>query len=243
LTLGHGVWLTEADADLLAETGTCVCHNASSNMRLASGRAPCKHLLARGISVGIGIDEAGLNDDRDMLQEMRLVSHLHKDPGIRGAGLKAAEVFQMATENGAKTTPFAGRIGRLEAGMEADLVLHDWATLSRPYLDPSVGIVDAMIQRGRHGSVRSSMVGGHWIYRDGRFTGVDRGAILDALAEAMSGPISAIDSEKRRRGQELLPHLQELYSSGSWAAVTNGLDKEAIRRAWADVRSFANNED
>jgi 5-methylthioadenosine/S-adenosylhomocysteine deaminase len=243
LTLGHGVWLTEDDADLLAETGTCVCHNASSNMRLASGRAPCKHLLSRGIPVGLGIDEAGLNDDRDMLQEMRLVSHLHKDPGIRGAGLTAAQIFQMATESGARTTPFAGRIGRLEIGMEADLVLHDWATLSRPYLEPSVGIVDAMIQRGRHGSVRSAMVGGNWIYRDGSFTGVDRNAILDALAGAMARPISATDSEKRRRGLELLPHLQKLYDSGVWAGVTGSLDREARRRAWADVRSFADNED
>src|SRR5205823_4792640 len=37
LTIGHGVWLTDADIDLVASTGTIVCHNASSNLRLRSG--------------------------------------------------------------------------------------------------------------------------------------------------------------------------------------------------------------
>jgi 5-methylthioadenosine/S-adenosylhomocysteine deaminase len=39
LTLGHGVWLTEADLELVAQTGTMICHNASSNLRLRSGVA------------------------------------------------------------------------------------------------------------------------------------------------------------------------------------------------------------
>ena len=48
LTLGHGVWLTEDDIDLVVETGTMICHNASSNLRLRSGVAPLNHFLARG---------------------------------------------------------------------------------------------------------------------------------------------------------------------------------------------------
>ena len=46
------------------------CHNCSSNMRLRSGGAPLNKMLAEGIEVGIGIDEAGINDDRDMLQDL-----------------------------------------------------------------------------------------------------------------------------------------------------------------------------
>jgi 5-methylthioadenosine/S-adenosylhomocysteine deaminase len=54
----------------------------------------------------MGLDEAGLNDDRDMLQEMRLVLKLHLEPGIDNFVPAAAQVFQMATENGAHTTRF-----------------------------------------------------------------------------------------------------------------------------------------
>ena len=73
MTLGHGVWLNERGIQRLAETGTCVCHNCSSNFRLRSGVAALNELEANGINTAIGIDEAGINDDRDMLQEMRMV--------------------------------------------------------------------------------------------------------------------------------------------------------------------------
>src|SRR5499426_3161117 len=116
LTIGHGVWLTDADIDLVASTGTMVCHNASSNLRLRSGVGPLNHWTARGVRVAIGLDEAGLNDDRDMLQEMRLVLRLHRVPGMDDVVPTCPQVLKMATEDGAATTPYAGRIGTLEPG-------------------------------------------------------------------------------------------------------------------------------
>ena len=82
MTLGHGVWLSESDIHRLAETGTGVCHNCSSNFRLRSGVAALNVLEANGINTAIGMDEAGINDDRDMLQEMRLVLRAHRVPGM-----------------------------------------------------------------------------------------------------------------------------------------------------------------
>jgi cytosine/adenosine deaminase-related metal-dependent hydrolase len=40
LTIGHGVWMSDSDIDVCAAAGVRVCHNCSSNFRLASGRAP-----------------------------------------------------------------------------------------------------------------------------------------------------------------------------------------------------------
>jgi 5-methylthioadenosine/S-adenosylhomocysteine deaminase len=82
LTLGHGVWLNEADLDRIAATGTHICHNCSSNFRLRSGVAPLNAFEKRGINTAIGLDEAGINDDRDMLQEMRMVLRAHRVPGM-----------------------------------------------------------------------------------------------------------------------------------------------------------------
>ena len=66
----------------MAATGTNVCHNASSNLRLQSGIAPIGKILAAGVRVAMGSDEAGINDNKDLFQEMRMVLKLHRVPGI-----------------------------------------------------------------------------------------------------------------------------------------------------------------
>ncbi len=82
MTLGHGVWMTQEDIEICAGTGTCICHNCSSNFRLRSGVLPLMELQKLGMTVGMGMDEAGINDDRDMLQEMRLALTVHRVPGM-----------------------------------------------------------------------------------------------------------------------------------------------------------------
>jgi len=109
LTPSHRVWLNEADLDRIAATGTHICHNCSLNFRLRSGVAPLNAFEKRGINTAIGLDKAGINDDRDMLQEM-LRAHL-----VRGMAYEdvpsTGQVLRMATTGGAATTPFGSYIG------------------------------------------------------------------------------------------------------------------------------------
>src|SRR5881296_2005663 len=160
LTLGHGVWLSEADIELVADSGTRICHNASSNLRLRSGVGPLNHWAARGVRVGIGLDEAGIKDDRDMLQEMRLVLRLHRVPGMDDVVPTCHQVLRMATEDGAATTPYAGQIGTLEPGKAADLVVLSWQQIAAPYLSPDTSVVDAVVQRAKTSGMAMVMVAG-----------------------------------------------------------------------------------
>ncbi len=211
LTLGHGVWLTEADIELVADTGTMLCHNASSNLRLRSGVAPLNALLARGVRVAIGLDEAGINDDRDMLQEMRLVLRLHRVPGMDDAVPTSAQVLQMATEHGAQTTGFAGLIGTLEPGKAADLVLMPWPHLAYPYLDPTVSVVDAVLHRGKVSGVETVLVAGEVVLRDGQITRVNKAAVLEELATALRQPLSQEEAWRRQLASAVFPHVQRFY--------------------------------
>jgi cytosine/adenosine deaminase-related metal-dependent hydrolase len=213
MTLGHGVWMTEADIEAVAETGTRICHNASSNLRLRSGVAPLNAFERHGVRVAIGIDEAGINDDRDMLQEMRLVLKLHRTPGMDDDVPTSAQVFRMATEHGAATTAFAADIGVLAPGKAADMVLMDWRTIAYPYLtlDREISVLDAVLHRARAAGVRTVRVAGAPIYRDGRFTRVDKQAVLDELAALMARPLSAAEARNRALGRDLMPHVRRFY--------------------------------
>ena len=212
LTLGHGVWLSEEDIDLVAQTGTMICHNASSNLRLRSGVGPLNHWAARGVKVAMGLDEAGINDDRDMLQEMRLVLRLHRIPGMDDVVPTCPQVFRMATEDGAATTPYAGHIGTLEPGKAADLVLLSWPQIAYPYLDPDTSVVDAVVHRAKQSGVALVMVAGEVVLRDGRFTRIDKEAALAELAAALGAPLTEEEEARRKLSRAVFPVVKTFYN-------------------------------
>jgi 5-methylthioadenosine/S-adenosylhomocysteine deaminase len=213
LTLGHGVWLNEADLDRIAATGTHICHNCSSNFRLRSGLAPLNAFEKRGINTAIGLDEAGIDDDRDMLQEMRLVLRAHRVPGMDEEEVPSVgQVLRMATIGGALTTPFGGRIGTLAVGKAADLVLIDRDRIAYPYLDSETPLLDAVIQRAKSEAVDLVTVAGEVIYEGGRFTRVDREAALRELHQSLQRPLAADEIERRHLAKALLPHVRRFYA-------------------------------
>jgi 5-methylthioadenosine/S-adenosylhomocysteine deaminase len=211
MTLGHGVWVTAEDIEQVAATGTMICHNASSNLRLRSGVAPLNHWTARGVRVALGLDEAGLNDDRDMLQEMRVVLRLHRVPGMEEVVPTAPQVFQMATEHGAMTTGFAGMIGTLERGKAADLVLMKWPQIASPYLDAAVPALEAVVHRGKAAGVETVLVAGEPVLREGQFTRVNKAAVLEELAASLRVPWQPEEARRRRLSREILPYVKQFY--------------------------------
>jgi 5-methylthioadenosine/S-adenosylhomocysteine deaminase len=212
LTLGHGVWLNEHDIDQIAESGVCICHNCSSNFRLRSGIAPLNRFEAKAVNTAIGLDEAGINDDRDMLQEMRLVLRAHRIPGQEDEDVPGmGQVLRMATSGGAKTTPYGARIGTLEAGKLADLSLIDANSVTYPYLDPEMPLLDAIIQRAKASAVKLVMCDGEVILENGRFTRVDRDAALAELHLHLKAALSDDEVARRKLSKALMPHVRNFY--------------------------------
>jgi 5-methylthioadenosine/S-adenosylhomocysteine deaminase len=211
LTLGHGTWLDEADVRLAAENGVHICHNCSSNLRLRSGIAPWQAFAARGLNVALGIDEAGINDDRDMLQEMRLALHLHRTPGMGGTVPRPADVLAMATANGARTTPFGPSLGEIAPGKAADLVAIRWSSVAQPYLDSMLPPLAAILHRATTAAVDLVMVDGRVVVKDGEIAMLDRRAALAELAASLAGPLAPHEEERRRFAAELLPQVRRYY--------------------------------
>ncbi len=211
VTCAHSVWVTDSDIEVMAATGTNVCHLASSNLRLQSGIAPVNCFLKRGIRVTLGTDEASINDDRDLLQEMRLVLKLHRVPGIENTPPTAYQVFQMATVNGAYSSGFGDHVGTLEPGKRADIVLLNLLNIEEPYLDPEVSIVDAVVHRGRGIDMDTVMVDGEVVLRDGRLTRVDIESLYKELKRSLTRPPSRQEMERSEFSKQLEPYLHRFY--------------------------------
>ena len=90
-------------------------------------------------------------------------------------------------------------------------MLLPWASLAAPYLDPATAPVDAIVHRARAAAVDTVMVAGEVVLRDGRFTRVDRDAVLAELAAALRAPLTAPEERRRRLAREVFPHVRRFY--------------------------------
>ena len=211
LSCAHGVWLTEGDIELLAGHNATVCHNPSSNLRHKNGVAPVNTMLAKGLNVSLGTDSGALNDDDDLIQEMRLASKLHREPSIAAPAVNSHQVLKMATLNAAQPTFFHERIGSLEKGKRADIVLMDLTAIEEPYLDSRIDIVDALLYRGKARQVDTVIIDGEVVLRDGRFTKVDKQEVLRELKEQFSRPLDASTLQAQQMAQRLFPYVERFY--------------------------------
>jgi 5-methylthioadenosine/S-adenosylhomocysteine deaminase len=140
----HAVHLTDGEIALLARHGASVAHCPASNLKLGSGIARTRDLLAAGVNVCIGTDSAASNNRLDTMSEMRLASLLAKGVSGDAATLPAAQALELLTINGARALGLDARIGSIEVGKDADLVAIDLHTIeTTPLYDPISQIVYA----------------------------------------------------------------------------------------------------
>ncbi|RAH97446.1 hypothetical protein DLJ53_30100 [Acuticoccus sediminis] len=178
----HTIWVDEADIAVLAARGAIVVHNPESNSRLGAGVAPIPDLLKAGVTVALGTDGAGANDNMDMHLAMRAAAVLHR-PQIPSPAdwITAADAMAMATTGGAAAIRRPG-LGRLQPGADADIVLYRldapwWAQIN----DPVAQL--AFAETG--GSVDTVVVGGEVVMEAGRVLVFDEASVL-AEARAMA---------------------------------------------------------
>jgi 5-methylthioadenosine/S-adenosylhomocysteine deaminase len=213
LVIGHCVWPTEADIELLAKSGTGVTHHPSCNLRVRNGISPAWHMLEAGVKVGLGLDGKSINDDDDLIQEMKVCYLLHRLPSLElhSPHMSARQVFKMATETSAGLLGFGGEVGRLETGYRADLALLDYEAMCAPYVDPRHDPIDVMMYRGGHQHVDTVLVGGEVVVSKGRVVTLDEAGIGARLKEQASRPRTE-QKEAMLKGLDLVQqHIIQYY--------------------------------
>ena len=164
----HCVKLNSDEIGLFARTGTGVCHCPASNLRLGSGIAPLREMMAAGLRVGLGVDGSASNDAGNLLNEARLAMLLQRAGGEL-AGVGARDVLELATRGGAA---LLGRddIGCLAPGMAADFIAFrlDQPALAGAEQDALAALVFCMPP-----SVDLAVVNGRILVSEGQLVGQD----------------------------------------------------------------------
>jgi 5-methylthioadenosine/S-adenosylhomocysteine deaminase len=185
--LAHCVHLDDGEIEILARTGASVAHNPMSNLKLASGVARIPDMLDAGINVTLGTDGAISGNDLDMWMALRLAATLHKGVSGRPEVVTTGQALAMATTAGAKALCAGDRIGSLEPGKFADMILID---LKRPHAVPVFDPVTHLVYSTAKSDISHVFVGGEQVVRDGVLTRHDIGETIAAV-ERLAPKIAA----------------------------------------------------
>jgi 5-methylthioadenosine/S-adenosylhomocysteine deaminase len=183
--LAHGVWLSDADMAILARHHVGLSHNPESNMKLASGTASVGKWLKDGIATGLGTDGAASNNDLDMFDVMETTALLHKVIDDDPQSMPAETVLEMATIGGARALGLGDRLGSLEAGKLADLII---VNMSSARQTPVYNPVSHLVYVTRGDDVRTTIVNGKVLMRDRCVLTMDAGKVIGE-ANAMAARV------------------------------------------------------
>jgi len=178
LTLAHCIHARPDELEIIAASGARIVTNFSSNLHLHSGLAPIAAAHQCGCGIAVGVDGLALDEDDDVIREMRLVQMAHGGLGFKRTWTRP-EFFRLAIRNGRAATGAPGT-GELAPGAAADFVAIDLDRLDRDAIMP-VDPLQLLFARGNASLVRDVVVDGRTIVREGKVVGVDLPAIEQEL--------------------------------------------------------------
>jgi 5-methylthioadenosine/S-adenosylhomocysteine deaminase len=182
ITIGaHGVWINDQEIALLKQRNVGVSNNPESNMKLASGTAPVVAYRKAGVNVGLGTDGAASNNDLDMFEAMRQAAFQQKLVTMDPTAISAPEAIEMATIAGARAIGQQARIGSLEAGKRADLII---VSLARPRQQPLFDPISQIVYASRGDDVETTIVNGRILMRDRKVLTLDEASVLGDARKA-----------------------------------------------------------
>jgi cytosine/adenosine deaminase-related metal-dependent hydrolase len=181
--LAHAVWLTDRDIATLSKTRTNISHCPSSNTKLASGIARVPEMLRKGVNVAMGCDGGPSNNSYDMIREMKLAAYIHKVRLSDPMTMPAETVLKMATVHGARAIGMQDKLGSLEPGKLADVVL---VNLDSVHMVPNNNHVSDLVYAGCGTDVDTVIVDGRIIMENRNVKTLNEPEIIGQARERAS---------------------------------------------------------
>lgn len=181
--LAHCVWLSDGDIEILKQKDVFLAHNPASNCKLGSGICDTERLARAGLRLTLGTDGAGSNDSLNLFSDLRLAAFLPKAAARSATAAPPGAWLYRATLGGYQAAGFGSR-GLLKAGAPADLVIYEPNCLGSAPAGEHTDPVSLLVYAGTPEGVRSMMIGGRFVLRDGELIGLDEEKIIAEAGRA-----------------------------------------------------------
>jgi 5-methylthioadenosine/S-adenosylhomocysteine deaminase len=191
-------------------------NNPGSNLRLSTGICRARDIMDAGGRVAFGTDGISFSDREDFFAELRLAAYLQRLPREFGQGrLDSERLLRAAAANGARALGMESKLGSLEPGKYADLLV---VAKDRIFFPPgwydTEPFLDVVLDRADAGDIDTVMAHGQVLMEGGRVTVVDEARVRDRFAEAVAERVYRPSAEVRRwaeLGTLVEPYLPGFY--------------------------------
>ncbi|HAS8351397.1 TPA: amidohydrolase [Vibrio vulnificus] len=175
LLAAHVIMADDNDLNLLKKYDVGVAHNISANTKSAKGVAPVTQMLEKGIRTGLGTDGPMSSNTLTTMNELNLVGKIHKLETKNRAAMPPLTVVEMATIGSARALHMDDKIGSLETGKLADIIVVD---TKAPNMVPVYSPYAALVYGANGANVRHTIVDGVILMEDRQLLTVNENEII-----------------------------------------------------------------
>lgn len=177
--LAHGVKINDEDIEVLKTMQCGISHNPISNFRLGCKIADVTKYLKNGINVALGTDGQGSGNNLDMFETMKLAALGQGGIHENEERITSKDVIKMATINGAKLLGIDNKVGSIEEGKEADLIIVDITPkLDNIKIIPNNDIISNLVYNTNGNSVETTIVNGEILMENRKMKLIDENKII-----------------------------------------------------------------
>jgi len=197
LIAAHCIYVDELDLKLLSQTGTNVVH-CPSTYALGGSYARADKMMRSGIRVLIGTDAR----PADMIGEMRAAAMTQRQLTGDPSTMRSADLLRMATIEAAKALGLEDKLGSIESGKLADIIL---ISMKKPHMNPRFDPSGNIVYNSLGSDVNTVIVDGEIVVREGSIVKHDLEAIVAIGREAARNLV--------QRAVEIDPSLKHLVEN------------------------------
>ena len=181
--IAHGCGILPEDIPILQQASQVgVAHAPKTYLKLGMGLTPIYSLREAGIPVGLATDGAISSNTLDILESLRLMAMMQKHESRDPEVMSIPEALEITFPDSAAVIGLADKIGRIEPGFLADLVLVD---MSGAHLQPLHSITASIVYNLRAGDVQTVIVNGQVLMRDRQLLTLNKAEIIRQVNKNM----------------------------------------------------------
>lgn len=199
----HCNWIDKEDLNIIKRYGCKAVHNPACNMKMGSGIAPVSAMIKQ-IPVGLGTDNISANDSANLFESMKISALLSKirTPEFKN-WLSGEDAVTMATEYGSCCMNQQTKIGTLEPGKKADMVLLDMKNENYIF---AADYDNALTYCENGNFVNTVLIDGQIVLKNGRLTLMDEKGLYKKLEE-----LRPMVLEEHRKAAEECRGITEVF--------------------------------